>query len=159
MRPSDRNEGCQPMVQGNRALRLARLLVAGGDEQLRDLPLVEIPARGGIAGRAERAEHQISTLSVSTRLRVSSSAAVGSELSSRVMKRDLAAVDAAAVVDHVEIGGFRLADRAELESGPEYGMTLPMRISLSVVGCSALLLRHRPERGRWRRSKRTAVCR
>ena len=92
------------MVPGKR-LRIAPFLVAGSDEQLRNFLFVQIGPQRQIAGRAERAEHQQHVVIVDqfAGLRIGQLGigvvVVGDE-------PDLAAIDAAALVEHVEIGGF-----------------------------------------------------
>ncbi len=92
-------------------LGIVELAGAGGDEQLGYLVVVEVTADGETCRRAERLEHrqhlvfldQLAHLLDGLRRTV---AVVAAE------KVDLAAVDAALVVDHGEVGGQRLADGA-----------------------------------------------
>ncbi|MGY3371525.1 hypothetical protein ACVWZL_008650 [Bradyrhizobium sp. GM2.4] len=92
-------------------LRVIPLGGAGGDEQLRDLLGVEVFLDRAVRGRAERVEHddhlvaldQLADLLDGLRRRIA--VVIGDEV-------DLAAVDAALVVDHLEVGFFGLADDA-----------------------------------------------
>ena len=93
-------------------------LVAGSDEQLRDLFLVEVLAGGEIVRRAERAEHEEHFFLLDQLARplhcVPRARAVvdGNEF-------DPAPVDTAALVDHVEIRGFPARPMAaNAASGP-----------------------------------------
>ena len=98
------------MVQGNFS-GFGELLGAGGNEQLRHLVGVEIGAGGEVQRRAEHAEHHghfvllDQAAGLLDRLRRAVAVVDRNE-------GDLAAVDAAAVVDHLEEGGFGLADLA-----------------------------------------------
>ena len=146
MRPSERNERLPAHGPGKR-LGLAQLLVAGGDEQLRDFLLVQVPARGNIAGRAERPEHQMHVVLLDE---VAGQLQRGRGIGIVVAgdEADLAAVDAAAIVDHVEIGGLRLADRAEFRERPRIGHDVAdADFLVGRIGLIRTLLRHRPERG------------
>ncbi|MGY4426678.1 hypothetical protein ACVWY2_009127 [Bradyrhizobium sp. JR6.1] len=88
------------------------LLVAGGDEQLRDILLVEVFSHGEVARRAERAEHQqhVLTLDEIAGL-LDRGLRIGAVIDRDEL--DLAAIDAAMLVDHVEIGRFRPPDGRE----------------------------------------------
>jgi len=81
------------------------MVVSGGDKELRNLRFVQVRANGKVSRSSERADIK-RILSFSTRLRVRSRAADGSDLSSYEIKRTLAAVDSAALVDHLKIRGF-----------------------------------------------------
>ena len=74
--------------------------------------------RGEIAGRAERAEHQQHVVLLD---KIARQLQRGPRIGIVVVRNeaDLAAVDAAALVDHVEIGGLGLADRAERRERPD----------------------------------------
>ncbi len=84
---------------------------AGGDEQLRHLHGVHVFLDRGVAGGAERGENQedLVALDQLARLLHGLGRAVGVVIGDEV---DLAAVDAAIVVDHPEIGAHGLADDA-----------------------------------------------
>ena len=87
MRPSDRNDGCQPMVQGN-----ALAWLSSSSPEATNSCGIFFSFRYQRAARLPGVPNEPNikcTSSFSTRLRVSSSAVVGSELSSRVMKRIL----------------------------------------------------------------------
>ena len=92
-------------------LGIVPLVGAGGDEQLRHLVFVQITLDRGIGRRAERVEQQQHLLLLDQLahhldgLRRAIAVVATDEV-------DLAAVDAALVVDHGEVGGLRLADGA-----------------------------------------------
>ena len=87
------------------------LVRAGGDEQLRHLLGVHVFQDRRVGRRAERLEDQqhLVALDQLARLLDGLRRAIGVVIGDEV---DLAAVDAALVVDHPEIGGLRLADHA-----------------------------------------------
>src|SRR6266571_3775785 len=115
-----RPERWLPAHGPGKRLGLAQLLVAGGDEELRDLLLVQVPARGEIAGRPERPEHQVHVVLLDqTASQIERRHGIGIVVARD--EADLAAVDATAIVDHVEISGFRLADRAEFRERSRIG--------------------------------------
>ena len=93
---------------------------AGGQEQLRDILALQIFGDRGVMGGADRGEdqrdlvalHQPARLLHRLRRRVA------------VVERDqvdLAAIDAAALVDHLEIADLALAERAERRHRPAIG--------------------------------------
>jgi hypothetical protein len=88
------------------------LLVAGSDKELRDAPLVEIGSRRQIARRAERSEHQVHALLLDQFTGVFDRRSRIRAVVARD-EPDLAAVDPAAFIDHVEIGGLGPSDRSE----------------------------------------------
>ena len=94
-----------------KVLRIVPLGGAGGDEQLRHLLGVQIFLDRGVGRRAERVEHHQHLVALDQLahlfdgLRRTVGVVVGDEL-------DLAPVDAAVFVDHLEIGFFGLADDA-----------------------------------------------
>ncbi len=92
-------------------LRIAPARRTGGDEQLRHLLGVHVFLDRRVARGAERGEDQehLVALDQLTRLLHGFGRAVGVVVGNEV---DLAAVDAAIVVDHPEIGAHRLADDA-----------------------------------------------
>ena len=152
-----RNVGCQPIVHGKR-FGCAHSSSPDATKSCGILFLIEIGSRRQISRRAERSEHQQARFSFSTKSRVCSAAVFGFELSSRGNELYLSSVDAAAFVDHVEIGGFALPIAANAANGPVYGMMLPMRISVSAArrpGPAARRLGR--ARGTLRRSRITAI--
>ena len=101
-------------------LRMRPLLVAGRDKELRHFLLVEIGPRRQIARRAERAEHQQHVLLLDQLTCVlGCHPRIGAVVTGDEF--DLATVDAAAIIDHVEIGGFGPADRRERSQRPGIG--------------------------------------
>ena len=96
------------------------MIVAGGDEQLGNLAFIEVFANGKIARRSEGAEHQKHLVFLDEIARQFHGGGgigfvvVGDEA-------HLAAIDAAALVDQIEIGRFGLADRAEHLKAPAVG--------------------------------------
>jgi hypothetical protein len=101
-------------------LRIAKARGAGDDKQLRDPHHIHVLLDGGIGRGAERAEDQQHGIALDQlarllhRLRRTVAVIVGDEV-------DLAAVDAAIVVDHAEIGTHRLADDAVGRRRPTIG--------------------------------------
>ena len=91
---------------------IAQMIVGGGDKELRNLPVIQVGANGEISRRSERAEHQqhVVLLDEATRPfqrgRRIGFVVIGDEA-------DLAAVDPAALVDHLEIRRFGFSNRAE----------------------------------------------
>ena len=83
---------------------------AGGDEQLRHFHVIHVFLNRGVARGAERREDQehLVALDQPARLLHGLRRAVGVVICDEI---DPAAVDAAIVVDHPEIGAHRLADR------------------------------------------------
>jgi hypothetical protein len=127
-------------------LGLAQLLVARGEEKLRDLLLVQIPARGEIPGRAERAEHEMDVVLLH---QIAGQLQCGRRIGIVVAgdEADLASVDAAARIDHVEIGGLRRPDRAEFRERPRIRHDIADADFVVACGLVCVLLRHRAERG------------
>ena len=91
-------------------LRIVPLGGAGGDEQLRHLLGVQIFLDRGVRRRSERIEHHQHFVALDQlarlldRLGRAVAVVIGDEV-------DLAAVDAALIVDHLEIGFLGLADK------------------------------------------------
>lgn len=85
------------------------MIVSGSNEQLGDLSFV--------ARRSERAEHQNHLVLFDEVARQTNS---GSRIGFVVLRDEahLAAIDATALVEHLEIGRFRLADRPEDREAP-----------------------------------------
>ena len=94
-----------------KVLRIVPLVGAGGDEELRDLLCVHVVLDRGVARRAQAVENQQHTVILDELARLldgpgrAVAVVVGDEI-------DLAAVDAALGVDHLEIGSLGLADHA-----------------------------------------------
>ena len=90
-------------------LRIGELRGAGGGEQLRHFLAVEIFLHGGVRRRADdlEGEQHLVALDQLADLLDGLRRRVGVVILDQV---DLAAVDAALVVDHLQIGGLRLAD-------------------------------------------------
>ena len=82
---------------------------AGAGEQLRNLLLVQVALHGGVAGRAEQLEGQQHLVALDQlahlldRLRRRVAVVILDQI-------DLAAVHAALLVDHLDVGGLRLGD-------------------------------------------------
>src|SRR6185437_686621 len=95
-----------------KCLRITPLLVPGRNEELRYLPLVEKLPHGKIAGRSEGAEHQQYVIPLDQPVRQIER---GGWIGMIVVGNEphLAAINSAVVVDHVEVSGFGLADRAK----------------------------------------------
>ena len=129
-----------------KALRIVPLAGAGGDEQLRDLLGVVIFLHGVLGRRPQRVEHQEDLVALDQfadllhRLRRAVAVVIGDEI-------DLAAVDAALIVDHLEIGFLGLADDAVGGSRAAIGLDIA-DLDLGVGGAGVvLLLRERSLRG------------
>ena len=117
-------------------------LVAGGDEQLRDFSLVEILAGREIVRRAKRAEHQEHLLLLNQFARPRHSfPGVGAVIDGHEL--DLAPVDAAALVDHLEKRGFRLSDSGKCRHRTGIGHDVA-DADFGLI--SGILLRHRGSR-------------
>ena len=97
-------------------LRIVPLGGAGGDEQLRHLLRIHVFVDRGIRRRSQRIEHEQHFVAFDqlARLLHRLRRAVGVVIADEV---DLAAVDAAGIVDLLEVGGFGLADDAIGGSG------------------------------------------
>lgn len=104
-------------------VRIVPLAGAGGEEELRHLLGVVIFLHGGLGRRAERVEHQEDLVALDQladllhRLRRRVAVVIGDPA-------DLAAVDAALVVDHLEIGFLGLADDAVGGSRSRIGLDI-----------------------------------
>ena len=101
-------------------LRIVPLGGAGGDEKLRHLLGVHVFVDRRIGRRAERIEDEQNLVALDelARLLDRLGRAIAVVIADEV---DLAAVDAAGVVDHLEIGGLGLADHAISGSRPAIG--------------------------------------
>ena len=88
------------------------MIVGGGDKELRNLPVIQVGANGEVSRRSERAEHQQHVVLLDEAARQFQR---GRRIGFVVIgdEADLAAVDPAALVDHLEIRRFGFANRAE----------------------------------------------
>ena len=120
-------------------LGIVPLVGAGGDEQLRHLVVVQVALDRGVGRRAERIEqHQhLVLLDQLAHLFDGLRRAVAVVAADEV---DLAAVDAALLVDHGEVGGLRLADGAVARSraAVRHGVA---DLDLGVAGAGSVLAR------------------
>ena len=105
-----------PAHRPREVLRVVPLGGAGGDEQLRHLLRVHVFVDRRIRRRAERIEDEQDFVALHelARLLDRLGRAIAVVIADEV---DLAAVDAAGVVDHLEVGGLGLADHAVSGSG------------------------------------------
>ncbi|MGY4300899.1 hypothetical protein ACVWXN_008994 [Bradyrhizobium sp. i1.4.4] len=90
-------------------LRIVEACGAGGGQQLRDLLAVEIFLHGGVRGRADdlEGEQHLVAFDELAHLLDRLRRRIGIVILDQI---DLAAVDAALIVDHLEVGGLGLAD-------------------------------------------------
>ena len=124
-------------------LRIVPFVGAGGDEELRHLVVVEVALDRGVRRRAEGIEcrqHLILLDQLAHQfdgLRRAIAVVAGDEV-------DLAAVDAALLVDHVEVAGLRLADRAVARSraAVRHGVA---ELDLGVAGAGSVLARRQSQ--------------
>ena len=100
-----------PAYRPGKVLRIVPLVGAGGDEQLRHLVVVQVLSDRAVGGRTERLEErqhpvlfdQLTNLFEGLRRAI---AVVAAD------EVNFTPVNAAVLIDHGEIGGFRLADSA-----------------------------------------------
>jgi len=104
---------------------------AGADEQLRDVLALQVFGDCGVVGGADRGKIR-ATSSLLHQPPVCSRSSAGVAIVKRYQV-DLAAVDAAALVDHFEIADLALASAPNAETGPLYGMVWPILISVDVT--------------------------
>ena len=115
------------------------LVGAGGDEHLRHFVVVQIAADCAVGRRAERVEQRQHVVFLDQLahhfdgLRRAIAVVAADEV-------DLAAVDAALLIDHVEVGGLRLADGAVGRSRAAIGHSVA-ELDLGVAGAGSVLAR------------------
>ena len=127
----DRRPGCSwrksalgaerrlPAHGPRKLFRMRPLLVAGGNEELRDLSLVEIGRVARLPGVPNEPNISSTFSSRPDRASAQSPSRIGAVVEGDEF--DLSSVDAAALVDHVEIGGLRPADGGKRSQRPGIG--------------------------------------
>ena len=96
------------------------MIVSGGDEELRNLPVIQVGANGKVSRRSERAEHHQHVVLLDEAARQLQR---GRRIGFVVIgdEAHLAAVDPAALVDHLEIRRLGFSNRAEDLQTPAIG--------------------------------------
>jgi hypothetical protein len=96
------------------------MIVSGGDEELRNLPVIQICANREVSRRSERAEHQEHIVFLDKAARqIQRSRRIGFVVIGD--EANLTAVDPAALVDHLEICRLGFSNRPEELQTPAIG--------------------------------------
>ena len=134
-----------PAHRPGKRLGIAQLLGAGRDEELGNLPLVQEAPHRKVSGRSEGAKHQEDVFPLDQPAgQIERNGGIGIVVMGD--EAHLAAVDAAALVDHLEICRFGLSDRGEFRQRPRIGHEIADADFIIIGGLVGTLQRHRAQR-------------
>ena len=134
-----------PAHRPGKGLGIAQFLGAGSNEELGNPPLVQEASHCKVSGRSVGAKHQEDVFPLDQPAgQVERDGGIGIVVMGD--EAHLAAVDAAALVDHVEIRRFGLSDRGEFRQRPRIGHEIADADFVIIGGLIGTLQRHRTQR-------------